>query len=39
MNLEGGKYLEFNLSKERFDKLANFCKTKFPEKEWKIERQ
>ncbi len=35
LNIEGGKSVELNLSKERFEKLAEFCHSHFPDKQWK----
>ena len=35
LNIEGGKSVELNLSKERFEKLAEFCHSYFPDKQWK----
>ncbi len=38
LNLEGGKSIELNLSEERFEKLAKFCHSHFPDKQWKTKK-
>jgi len=38
LNLEGGQFVELDLSEERFKKLAQFCQTHFPDKDWKTKR-
>ena len=37
-NLEDGKFMEFDLSKEKFDNLSEICEKTFPEKIWKTEK-
>lgn len=37
-NLEGGKHIEFDLSKERFEKLSELCDKHFPDKNWKTDK-
>ena len=37
-NLEGGKSLEIELEKDRFEKLSELCEKEFPDKEWKLDK-
>ncbi|HXT83844.1 MAG TPA: hypothetical protein VN704_05865 [Verrucomicrobiae bacterium] len=33
--VEGGDHLDFDLTKEQFDKLSEFCEKELPELKWK----
>ncbi len=37
-NIEGGGHVEFDLGKERFEELSEFCEKEFPDLDWKTEK-
>lgn len=36
LNIEGGSFIDFEVTRDTLEKLSRYCEKRFPEKNWKF---